>query len=196
MAFLTDLWLPIILTSVALFFCSFLFWAILPHHKDDYSAAPDEEAMRSAVRSLGLPPGRYMFPNCKDSKGMKDPELQRKMEEGPMGMLNIWPVPNMGKNMALTFLTFLAATKLIAYLARETIPNGAEFARVFQVVGTAGVLTWCFSFIANMIWFNGGARAIVMCIIDGLVYGLVTGAIFAFLWPAATTGLPNLPIGQ
>jgi hypothetical protein len=125
---------------------------------------------------------------------MKDPELARKMEEGPMGIINVWPVPNMGKNMALTFLTFLAATTLIGYLARETIPNGAEFARVFQVVGTAGVLTWCFSFIANMIWFNGGARAIVMCFIDGLVYGLVTGAIFAFFWPAAA--VPGLPIGQ
>ncbi len=195
MAFLTDLWLPIVLTAVALFFCSFLAWAILPHHKDDYSSAPDEEAMRSAVRSLNLAPGRYMFPNCKDSKSMKDPEFQRKMTEGPMGMLNVWPVPSMGKNMALTFLTFLIASAFIAYLARLTLPNGAEFAKVFQVVGAAGILTWCFSFIPNMIWFNGGARAIVMCIIDGVVYGLVTGAVFAFLWPAATSGLP-FPIGQ
>lgn len=196
MAFLTDLWLPILLSGVALFICSFLAWAILPHHKDDYSSPPNEEAMRTAVRSLGLAPGRYMFPNCKDHKGMNDPELARKMAEGPMGMLNIWPVPSMGKNMALTFLTFLIASAFVGYLARETLPNGAAFAKVFQIVGTAGILTWCFSFIPNMIWFNGGIRATVMCIIDGVVYGLVMGAVFAFLWPAATAGLPNLPLGQ
>lgn len=194
MAFLTALWLPILLSGVALFFCSFLAWAILPHHKDDYSAPPDEEAMRTAVRSLGLTPGRYLFPNCKNSKGMKDPELARKMEEGPMGVLNVWPVPSMGKNMALTFLTFLIASAFIGYLARETLPDGAQFGRVFQVVGTAGILTWCFSFIPNMIWFNGGIRATVMCIIDGVVYGLVSGAVFASLWPAATVA--GVPIGQ
>ncbi len=193
MAFLTDLWLPIILTSIALFFCSFLAWAVLPHHKGDFSTPPDEGAMLSAVRSLSLAPGRYIFPNCQ-GKNMKDPEVAKKLAEGPMGMINVWPMPNMGKNMALTFLTFLIATVLVAYLARETLPNGAAFARVFQVVGTAGVLTWCFSFIANMIWFNGGARAIAMCFIDGLVYGLVTGAIFAFLWPAAVVA--GIPLGR
>jgi len=194
MAFLTDLWLPIILTAVALFLCSFLAWAVLPHHKGDQSAPPDEEAMIKAVRGLGLKPGRYIFPFCQDGKQMKDPEFIRKMEEGPMGMINVWPKMNMGKNMAFTFLTFLAATVLIPYLARAVLPNGAEFGRVYQVVGTAGVLTWCFSFIPNMIWFNGGARAIVMCVIDGLVYGLVTGAIFAFCWPAA--GMPGVPTLQ
>ena len=35
---LTSLWLPILLSTVALFFLSFLAWTVLPHHKPDSPA--------------------------------------------------------------------------------------------------------------------------------------------------------------
>jgi hypothetical protein len=71
----------------------------------------------------------------------------------------------------------------IAYLTSVTLPKTAEFAKVFQVVGTAGILAYSFSFIPNAIWFGAYKRTIVASIIDGIVYGALTGAIFAWRWP-------------
>ena len=192
MQFLIDLWLPILVSAIAVFFCSFIAWAVSPHHKGDFNPAPDEQGLISAIRALHLKPGRYGFPFCHSHAQAKEPDFLKMWKEGPAGMLNIWPQISMGRNMALTFLVFLAVSTLIAYLADITLQSGDGFARVFQVVGTAGVLAYCFSFLPNIIWFSGGGRAALMCFIDGIIYGLVTGAVFAYFWPSALSGLPQL----
>ena len=56
-------------------------------------------------------------------------------------------------------------------------------AKVFQVVGAAGILAYSFSFIPSAIWFGAYKRTIVASIIDGIVCGAITGAIFAWRWP-------------
>jgi hypothetical protein len=62
-------------------------------------------------------------------------------------------------------------------------PGPASFAKVFQVAATAGILAYCFSFIPTAVWFGSYKRTIVATFIDGIVYGLITGAIFAWRWP-------------
>ena len=89
----------------------------------------------------------------------------------------------MGGKLAATFIVYLVVSTLIAYLASVALPKTAEFAKVFQVVGTAGILAYSFSFIPNAIWFGAYRRTIVASIIDGIVYGAITGAIFAWRWP-------------
>jgi hypothetical protein len=66
---------------------------------------------------------------------------------------------------------------------RVALPGAAPFAKVFQVAVTAGILAYCFSFIPNAVWFGSYQRTIVASFIDGIVYGLITGAIFAWRWP-------------
>ncbi len=192
MQFLIDLWLPILVSAIAVFFASSIAWTISPHHKKDFAPAPDEDGLMSAIRALGLKPGRYGFPFCHSKAQHKDPAFIKKWEDGPSGMLNVWPHFSMGRNMALTFLVFLAVSVLIGYLAHQVLRSGDDFSRVFQVVGTAGILAYCFSFLPNTIWFNGGGRAALMCFIDGVVFGLVTGAVFAYFWPDALSNLPQL----
>ena len=51
---------------------------------------------------------------------------------------------------------------------------------VFRFVGTAGILTYGTANILNGIWFG---RKMVADIVDGIAYGLITGLIFAALWP-------------
>ena len=41
---LASLWLPILVSAVAVFFVSFLAWMVLPHHKKDINAIADEKA--------------------------------------------------------------------------------------------------------------------------------------------------------
>ena len=36
MAFLAELWLPILLTAVVVFFISFVMWMVSPHHNSDW----------------------------------------------------------------------------------------------------------------------------------------------------------------
>jgi hypothetical protein len=91
----------------------------------------------------------------------------------------------MGVNMACTVAFFTIANAVIAYLAGIAIPPGADFLTVFRFVGTAGILTYGTANILNGIWFG---RKMVADIIDGVAYGLITGIIFAAMWPGATTG--------
>lgn len=195
MQFIAQLWIPILVCAVALFICSFLVWAILPHHRNDWSKLPDEDGFRNHIKSINVPPGVYMFPKL-DGKECKTPEGQAKWKSGPSGELRIWPgETSMGKNMALTFCVFLVASLLTAYVGWHVMGRDpvhyASFEDRFQVVGTIGILTYCFSSLPNMIWFKAGKRAIVNGIADGLLYGIVTGAVYSWLWPVAAPALPH-----
>lgn len=185
MEFLTQLWLPILVTSVAVFFCSFLVWAILPHHKDDWSKLPNEDGIRDFLKGQSLPTGVYIFPKM-EGKECHSPEGKAKWKAAPAGELRIWKDVSMGSNMLGTFIVFLIASVLIAYITwhvRDKMVG--DFADRFQLAGSLGILAYCFSFIPNMIWFQAGKRAMVNCIVDGVLYGVVTGAAFAWLWPVA-----------
>ena len=74
-------------------------------------------------------------------------------------------------------------TSISLYLAGMVLKPGEDPWFVFRFVGTAGVLTYGTANILNGIWFG---RKMVADIADGIAYGLITGAIFALLWPAAT----------
>jgi hypothetical protein len=110
-------------------------------------------------------------------------EFKAKMKAGPNGSLIVWSGPcSMGKNLLCTIIFFLVVSFVIAYLAAQVLAPGAEFMKVFQFVGTAGILTYGSANILNGIWFG---RKMVCDIVDGIAYGLITGAIFAAMWPAA-----------
>jgi hypothetical protein len=181
MEFLTSLWLPILATSIALFFISAMAWMVLPHHKADYKKFEGEDELLKKLTELNIPPGRYTFPFFGSNQNSKDPEFQKKFREGPVGVITVFGQVNMGKNMMWTFIALLGTTTLLAYLAWLAIAGGDQsFMRVFRIVGTAGVLAHTCSSVPNDIWFK---RPLVTNLIDGIVYGIVSGLIFAALWP-------------
>ena len=180
---LSSLWLPIILSGVALFFASWAAWMLLPHHKGEWKGLPDEEGVMGALRKFNVPPGQYMFPHAASPDEMKGEDFKRRMEAGPIGSLTVWKSrPNMGVNMVCTLLFFTIANGAIAYLAGMVIPPGADRWFVFRFVATAGILTYGTANILNGIWFG---RKMVADIVDGVAYGLITGLIFAALWPTS-----------
>ena len=182
---LADLWLPIILSGIALFFASWAAWMVLPHHKSEWEGLPNEEAIMGATRNANIPPGQYMFPYAPNPEDWKSEEHKRRVQAGPNGTLTIWEKPpSMGMNMLCTFLFFTIANFVIGYLAGMANPPGETFMEVFRFVGTAGILTYGTANILNGIWFG---RKMVADIIDGVAYGLITGLIFAAMWPGAAT---------
>lgn len=184
MDFLMDLWLPILLSAVALHFASFMAWVILPHHFSDKKKLEQEDKVMDLVRELNIPPGNYMFPyvNTKQEQGSK--EYQDKYNAGPTGLLDVYPKISMGANLAWTFVYFLVTATVIGYITHVACDpeNTREFIKVFRFAGTVGILTYASSGMLNRIWFK--ARMITD-FIDGIVFGLILGLIFAALYPYA-----------
>jgi hypothetical protein len=181
---LIPLWLPILLSAVAIWIASTMAWIALPHHKQDFIGLADEDGFMDYIRRSGIEPGNYLFPDFRDREAMKSEKTCKALKEGPVGHLSVWQTPvTMGGKMVATLVVYLVVSTLIAYLTRVAIPGAAPFPKVFQVAATAGILAYCFSFIPNALWFGSYKRTIVATFIDGLVYGAITGAIFAWRWP-------------
>ena len=184
MELLTPLWLPILLSAAVVWIVSAVVWMALPHHKRDFIRLPDEGSLMDYLRKSGIEPGNYVFPDFRDRESMKSEKTQQALEHGPVGHLSLWPTPlTMADKLIATFVVYLVVSTLIAYLTRVALPGAAPFAKVFQVAGTAGILAYCFSFIPNGIWFGSYKRTLVAGFVDGIAYGLITGAIFAWRWP-------------
>lgn len=181
---LLALWLPVVLSAAAVWVAFIVATVALPHHKRDFIALPDEDGFMEDLRRRGVPPGNYLFPDFRGRAAMESAKVQKALHEGPVGHLSVWRTPlTMADKMFGTLAVFLVVSILIAYLTRAAIPGPASFARVFQVAGTAGVLAYCFSFLPGAIWWGSYRRTMVANIIDGVVYGAITGAIFAWRWP-------------
>lgn len=186
MDWLSWLWLPIVLSAAGVFIASFLTWTVLPTHKRDFIGLPDEKGFIEAVRRMGLKPGNYGFPHFASHKEANTPEARAMWKDGPVGFITILSNPtSMAPRMAITFALQLAVSFLIAYVASVTLHKGDSFAKVFQTVGTVGVLSYAFSHVPHGVWFGAYKRAILAQVFDGVVYGLITGAIFAWRWPTA-----------
>ena len=179
------LWLPILVSAVMVFFASFAFWMILPHHKSDYRPLPDEGSVTSALRKQKTAPGQYMLPHCGDAKNWKDPAFQKKLEEGPVAYITVKPTGamNMGRPLALSFSYNLLVAVYVAYLAGRTTAVGAPYLAVFRVAGAATTLAYIGATFYPSIWMGKPWRTTVKDCFDGLAYGLLTGGVFGWLWP-------------
>ena len=48
---LIALWMPIVVSGVALFFASWIAWMLLPHHKAEWKGLPNEDALLAALKN-------------------------------------------------------------------------------------------------------------------------------------------------
>ncbi len=181
---LLSLWLPILVSAVIVFFAAFIFWQVLPHHRSDWVPVPNEDSLIQALRNLSLPRGQYEFPHALTPEGAKDPEAVAKAKEGPLGSLIIWAPPNMARNLIQYFVFCLAVSFMVAYVGYAAIPAGSEYLHVFRVLGTTAFLAYGAAEIPHAIWFGHTWSSTWKGVIDGLVFGLLTGGAFGWLWPS------------
>jgi len=190
---LISLWLPILLSSILLFIVSAIFWMAPLHHKKDWVKPPNEEGLLAALK--GAPAGQYMIPWC-DPKDFKDDALKKRWQAGPHASIIVRPgAPNMGKNMGLTFVFYIVVNIFIAYVATIALDPGDAYLRVFQVVGTVGIMAYGFGLIPGAIWFGKSMRSTITDFFDAIVYGLLTAGMFGWLWPAAQQAINSAPAG-
>ena len=190
---LVELWLPIVLSAVAVFIAAMVAHTVMPHHKGDWVKTPAEDDLLETLRSMGIGPGQYVFPYCSGPGDMKDPEVKKRCEAGPRGTLTIWPgMPNMTRCLILSLIFYLVVSIFVGYLGLLAIETGS-FREVFRVTGTAAIMAYVLGSFPNAIWFGRSGRNVLMDLFDNLVLGLITGLIFAWLWPAAAAVLPVVP---
>jgi len=184
MSLLAALWLPIVLSAVIVFFASSIIHMLLPYHRGDYKQLPEEDKVVPAMRSAGLTRGLYIFPYC-THKEMKSPAMIEKYNQGPVGMMTVFPrgQPFMPKFLGLWFAYCLIISFFVAYLAAHTIPPGLRYLAVFRVVGTAAFLAYGLGNLSNGIWRGYPWSYVTKEVMDGLIYALLTAGTFGWLWP-------------
>jgi hypothetical protein len=70
-----ELWLPILLSAVAVFVLSFLIHMVLPIHRGDLRRFPNEDEVTDALRRANIPPGDYGAPHAVSPAAFNDPNF-------------------------------------------------------------------------------------------------------------------------
>jgi hypothetical protein len=179
------LWLPIILSAVAVFLVSSIIHMVLPYHKSDFKKLPREDDIRDALVKSHIHKGEYMFPYASESKERNSQEFKEKMNNGPVGILTVFPSGsfNMGSSLVKWFLYCIVVSILAAYIAGHALIPGAIFRSVFRFTGATAFIGYSLALAQDSIWFGRSWGTTFKSIFDGIIYGLCTAAIFSWLWP-------------
>jgi hypothetical protein len=185
---LASLWLPIVLSAVFVFIASALnnmflkFW-----HTPDYRKFANEDEVRAAIRAGNPAPGQYVVPWCVGPEAMKDPAMKEKFAQGPVGMVMLrrsGPM-NMGAPLFQWLLFCVLVSLVAAMIAVHAVPPGANHHLVFHVTALAALLGYAFGAFPDAIWWGFPWKVAFKYIVDGIVYAIITGLTFVWLWPAA-----------
>jgi hypothetical protein len=177
--------MPIVVSAVFVFIALVIIHGMLGWHKGDMAAVPGEATIMETMRGLSVQPGDYRFPYSNSVEEMKGPEFTEKMRRGPVGIMTIRPSGdiNMGKLFGLWFVYSLIIAVVAAYITGRTHGPGAAFLEVFRV---SAVVTFCCYVVAlwqDWIWWGKSTRAVMTGSFDGILFALITGATFGWLWP-------------
>ncbi len=184
MEFLTELWMPILLSAVLVFVASSIIWMATPLHKHDYKdPGSAEDGLLAALRSASLAPGIYYVPWCQGKE--KDPTAMERVKSGPWAMITVMGgMPNMGKMLTLWFLHLVIVGLFVAYIAHNAgLGAGAEYLSVFRITGATALLAYAGYSLPMSIWHGQPMSQIPGRLIDGFIYALLTAGTFGWLWP-------------
>lgn len=185
MTSIMTLWLPILLSAIAVFVLSAIIHMGPLWHKNDYPKIPNEDAIRSSLAPLAIPPGDYMIPRPEGRDEMKSPEFAEKMRTGPNLIVTVLPTGpfSMTSNLVQWFLYLILVGMFSAWVAGLVLPAGADSYLVFHFVTITAFVGYSLALWQMSIWYHRSWSTTIKTTIDGLIYALVTGAVFSWLWP-------------
>ena len=185
--FLTSTWLPILVAAVGVFVASSITHMVLPYHKSDVQKVPGgkEDEILDALRRANLPPGDYAAPHAGGAAGMKDPAFIAKATKGPLAFFTVAPgaAPSLGPYLAVWFVYCLVVSGASAYVVWRVFGGDHSFGAVFRLAGVLTFLSYAMALPAQSIWYRKSWATTLKNMFDGAIYGAVTGAAFAYLWP-------------
>lgn len=180
-----SLWLPVLLSAVAVFLVSSIIHMVFTYHQSDWAKLPREDGVADALRAFDIPPGDYMLPRGEGPKDMKNPEFIARMTRGPVLLMTVWKPgpPAMGKNLAQWFVYCVLVSCFAAHLAGRALDPGAAYMAVFCFVGTAAFGGYALALLQDSIWYRRKWSTTAKNLFDGVIYALVTAGVFGWLWP-------------
>jgi len=180
-----ELWLPILLSAVFVFIVSSIIHMATPMHKGDFRKLPGEDKVLAEMRSQGVQPGTYMFPCAESMKACGSPEMIEKYKTGPVGFMTVTPsgAPGMGMNLVQWFLFSILISAFVAHLTAQGLSRGASFKLVFHLTALAATLGYAVGALPESIWKGQKWSITLKFVFDGVIYGIVTGLTFGWLWP-------------
>ena len=186
MASLLQLWLPILLSAVIVFIASSIIHMAPLWHRNECPAVPDQDRVMDALRPFGLRPGEYMLPRAADTKAMGSPEFIERLKRGPVLLMTVLPNGpiSMSKSLVQWFIYALIVGVLAAYVTGRALPAGAAYLTVFRIACTTAFIAYAVGLWQQSIWYSRPWSTTLKLTLDGLIYGLLTGGVFGWPWPA------------
>jgi hypothetical protein len=188
MTSMSALWLPILLSSVAVFFVSSIIHMASPWHKTDYPKLANEDAVMDALRPLVTVPGDYMMPRPSSMAEMKSAEFVAKVLRGPRVVMTVMPVRqnmSMTRELVLWFVYLIVVSTLTAYVAAHALLPNAPRNAVIRFAGLVSFIAYASALWQLSIWYSRSWGITIKATIDSLIYGVITALIFAYMWPHA-----------
>lgn len=182
-----SLWLPVVVSAVAVWFLSSILHMVLKYHRADYKKLPDEDGVAQAMRRAAPAPGVYFIPYVAEHTMLKDPAVRKRYEDGPVATISVLRngPPAMGKYLGMWFLFCFLVSFVAAYVARHTLPTGASGLEVMRITGTVAFLAYGFGYFQDVIWKAVPWPNALRGLFDAALYALTTGLVFRLLWPGA-----------
>jgi hypothetical protein len=182
---LSELWLPILLSSVLVFVVSSVIHMASPWHKSDYPKLPNEDRVMDALRPLAIPPGDYMMPRPSSRQEMRSPQFAEKFKKGPVMMFTVFPGGSMsvGKQLVQWFLYSVVVGCFAGYVAGRALPSGAASMQVLRFAGVTAFVGYALALWQLSIWYHRAWITTIKATVDGLIYALLTAGTLAWLWP-------------
>ena len=181
------LWLPIIAAAVGVFIASSITHMVLPYHRSDLRklAGDQEDVLLEALQRVGAAPGDYAVPHPGASSGMRDPAFIAKATKGPLALVTLAPgsAPSMGPSLALWFVYCLVVSAFTAVLVWQIVGPGGSLTLAFHFGSLIALLAYGMALPQHSIWYRRSWATTFKSLFDSLIYGLVTGGAFAWLWP-------------
>ena len=182
---LTSLLLPVVLSAVFVFLASSVIHMALKYHNGDYGKLPNEDAALEALRKINVSPGDYCAPYAGSMEAMKDQAFVDKMAKGPIVTMTVsagGPL-NMASSLAQWFAYSVVISFFAAYLTSRVLGPDAHYLTVFRVAGTTAFMGYAMALPQHSIWYKKNWVTTAKSMFDGLLYALLTGGTFGWLWP-------------
>ncbi|HLZ45112.1 MAG TPA: hypothetical protein VKQ05_05475 [Gemmatimonadales bacterium] len=186
MVALSALWLPILVSAVAVFVFSSVIHMTPLWHKNDYPRYTNEDRVLDALRPIAIPPGDYLMPRPANPAEMRSPEFKEKMKRGPAVLLTVMPPwsGSMASNLVQWVVYCLVVSVFAAFIAGSAVPPGvAPFVAICRYAGVTAFVGYTLALWQMSIWYRRAWAMTFKATVDGLIYALITCAVFTWRWP-------------